>query len=35
LVSVLLPEDLAPAVSVAAAAGEVSVVVIPPGSSGS
>ena len=35
LVSVQLPEDLAPAVSVAAAAGEVSVVVIPPGLSGS
>ncbi|HEX4216933.1 MAG TPA: SAF domain-containing protein [Acidimicrobiales bacterium] len=35
LVSVQLPENLAPAVSVAAAAGEVSIVVIPPGSSGS
>ena len=35
LVSIQLPENLAPAVSVAAAAGEVSLIVIPPGSSGS
>jgi hypothetical protein len=35
LVSIQLSENLAPAVSVAAAAGEVSIIVIPPGSSGS
>lgn len=35
LVSIQLPENLAPAVSVAAAAGEVSLIVIPPGSSDS
>jgi hypothetical protein len=35
LVSIQLPQDLAPAVSVAAAAGEVSLIVIPPESSGS
>jgi hypothetical protein len=35
LVSIQLSKNLAPAVSVAAAAGEVSIVVIPPGSSGS
>ncbi len=35
MVSIQLPQNLAPAVSVAAAAGEVSIIVIPPESSGS